>query len=407
MRWPRRRKPEPPDDDHEFLRAIGWIDDEGEPIPSPERAKPETPQAKPITTVGGSQEWKARVLDALALHDMIRAALADATETIPNTQENTMPLPDQLAGITPHSTIEALADKLIETGRTARIRAEGSDTARVIHIDTDEPQPVHSPGWYRTMTTDAATERYGFPAPDCYPLEHTATDGSKWHLDQDGNGWTLTEYMDDDTHLLKAWEKAVLNGARALAAGEPGCHLIETGGTAPRGGHLRIIVDTETGEYDRMEAEWKRREAKLTAEPEAGSAAWLRDLADRIDTAREHVDAPNAARYLQSVVRRTADEVERDERQAAADTRDRERVEPILAARWAKDRDRQFLPSLVPTWDDLTDEERAHCIDYGLELYRAGRDDTVAAWQPGNGGGSGNPGTRGGQPAGQGGAHHA
>lgn len=28
MRWPRRRKPKPPDDDHDFLRAIGWIDDQ-------------------------------------------------------------------------------------------------------------------------------------------------------------------------------------------------------------------------------------------------------------------------------------------------------------------------------------------------------------------------------------------
>ena len=58
-------------------------------------------------------------------------------------------------------------------------------------------------------------------------------------------------------------------------------------------------------------------------------------------------------------------------------------------------------------WATLTAEQQAEALAPALELYRAGRDDTVAAWQPGNGGGSGNPGTRGGQPAGQGGAHHA
>lgn len=161
----------------------------------------------------------------------------------------------------------------------------------------------------------------------------------------------------------------------------------------------------ERAQYQRGLREGRLDNTVVRAEV-VGSSEWLRDLADRLQQYGELIDMadPEVFTTTPRAIRSYADKTER---QAAADTRDRERVEPILAARWAKDRDRQFLPSLVPTWDDLTDEERAHCIDYGLELYRAGRDDTVAAWQPGNGGGSGNPGTRGGQPAGQGGAHHA
>lgn len=361
MRWPRRRKPD----------ELGALLDPVT-VPSPERAKPETPQVwevfKTDALVRPEPETvplRPLTLADLNLHDdYIRSLLADATETIPNTQENTMPLPAQLAGITPHSTIETLADKLIETGRTARIRAEGSDTARVIHIDidTDEPQPVHSPGWYRTMTTDAATERYGFPAPDGYPLEHTATDGSKWHLDQDGKGWTLTEYMDDDTHLLKVWEKAVLNAARKLAAGTAHSRAV----TTEQGNRLFLLTEAELDRQTVVDAEV------------VGSSEWLRDLADRLQqylADRVGNLNPEHAAETPHSIRKRADEVERDEQRTARDTLDRERVEPILAARWAKDRDRQFLPSLVPTWDDLTDEERAHCIDYGLELYRAGRDD--------------------------------
>lgn len=306
---------------------------------SPECAKPDNPQVTlpPCAPFPEHEPHEYTGTICLRCHANTTAVLRHSIPghdcrnfTIELPQETTMTAFDQLTGITPASTIQELAGKLHETGHTARIRTEGTTPTgapSVIHIDTDtdpdEPQPVHSPGWYRTMTTDVATERYGFPAPDCYPLEHTATDGSKWHLDQDGSGWTLTEYMDDDTHLLKVWEQNLLDAARRLAAGEPGVGLIETGGTAPGGGHLRLIVDSEHGEYERLEAGWKRREAKLTAEPETGSSAWLRDLADRLqqhlgdrlnlpdDVAAETMTTP-------AVIRLHADEVERDEQARAA-----------------------------------------------------------------------------------------
>lgn len=357
-----------------------------DPLPSPECTKPETPQIKAV------------------------------------------PLPSIRAELPPCAPFP---EHELHEYRGVCFQCSGNTKAVLLHLLSDHDcliPPIRRYAQETTMTTpafepydelDQEAHNYltGAPAPTARSLvailnddrlraHRERTDAQLAFAAAKAERKVRTEYMDDDTHLLKVWEKAVLDGARALAAGEPGCHLIETGGTADGGGHQRIIVDTETGERERLEAEWQRREAKLAAEPETGSAAWLRDLADRLQQYGELIGMVDPEDFTTKprAIRAYADKTER---QAAADTRDRECVEPILAARWAKDRDRQFLPSLVPTWADLTDEERAHCIDYGLELYRAGREDTVAAWQPGNGGGSGNPGTRGGQPAGQGGAHHA
>lgn len=369
----------------------------------------------------------------MPLHELIGPLLADATETIPNphAQETPVTTPDPAAV----ALADAAPDNAFRTedgGVLIRLAAgwlrikdgyhrvlpldavvPGFGTGRNTVPLVPKPQPVHSPGWYRTMTTDAATERYGFPAPDSYPLEHTATDGSKWFLDQGGKGWTLSEYMDDDTHLLKVWEKAVLDAARALAAGEPGCHLIETGGTAPRGGHLRLIVDTEHGEYERLEAGWQRREDARPAEPEPGSAAWLRDLADRLQQHNANrgseTAVPEHSAETPYLIREYADEVERDERKAAADTRDRERVEKIVI-RHLEERAVAALNTVTDAigvdrvldahfdtytaWATLTDEQKAEALAPALELYRAGRDDVEATLRA-NGG------------SGQGGAHHA
>lgn len=91
-----------------------------------------------------------------------------------------------------------------------------------------------------------------------------------------------------------------------------------------------------------------------------------------------------------------ADKVERDERQHAADTRDRERVETIVLRQWetaARATVDAALASLgamvgVPHepgsapefdvagfWATLTEEQQAEALAPALELYRAGRDD--------------------------------
>lgn len=360
-----------------------------------------------------------------ALHELIGPLLADATETIPNpnAKETTVTTPafepydelDQEAHNYLTGAPAPTARSLVAILNDDRLRAHRERTdAEIAFAEAKAERKVRSPGWYRRIDCAFATEHFGFPAPgEAAPdgWKWKATDGSQWRLDRDGESWDLTEYMDDDTHLLKAWEKNLLDGARALAAGEPGCHLIETGGTAPRGGHLRLIVDTEHGEYERLEAEWQRREDAQPAEPEVGSVAWLRDLADRLQQYQADRYGPGHHACLSSTpdaIREYADQVEYDERQAAADTRDLERVIALLNthATYAYNHLDNTVRPGTP-FAELPDAIREAAIADALELYRAGREDTVAAWQPGNGGGSGNPGPRGGQPTGQGGAHHA
>lgn len=187
-------------------------------------------KAPPRTVITGrpaAHENAAKLRAELA---GISAALADATETITNPygQETTMTTPEPLVGITPFSTIQELTEKLHKTGQT-------------VHISTEGTTPNGAP---RTIKLDT--------------LKPT---------------------------VLKVWEKAVLDGARALAAGRCGCYLIETGGTADGGGHQRIIVDTETGENERLEAEWQRREAARDL------PLWLSNVVDAARTISDPNDS--------------------------------------------------------------------------------------------------------------------
>lgn len=302
---------------------------------------------QPITSPSGSQAWKRRMLDArreaLAnrIDQGVAGALADATETIPN------PYAQETTMTTPDPAAVALADAAPDNA----FRTE--DGGVLVRLAAGWLRIKD--GYHRVLPLDAVVPGFGI-GRNTVPLA-------------------------PEVYTPK-WETYVVDAARAVAAGGLP-RSIDTAGPDPSTPPRRVVI---------------------MREDEVGSVAWLRDLADRLQQYGELIDMADPEEFTTTprAIRSNADKTER---QTARDTRDRERVEPILAARWAKDRDRQFLPSLVPTWADLTDEERAHCIDYGLELYRAGRDDTVAAWQPGNGGGGGNPGPRGGQPQGGGAAH--
>lgn len=305
MRWPRRRKP---DELGALLAAVA--------VPSPERAKPETPQVKPITTVGGSQEWKARMLDArreaLAnrIDQGIADALADAIETIttPYAQETTMTAP------------------------------------------AFEP--------YDELDQDAHDYLTGAPSP-------TAR--------------SLVAILNDDR--LRAHRE--LTDAQLALADHPAVKRDPNGGF--------VLTDGK----------------KLVVEPPADSAAWLRDLADRLQQYGELIDMADPEEFTTTprAIRSYADKTER---QTARDTRDRERVTAMLReqATYAYNSLTDTVTRGTP-FSELATEIQNAAIDDALKVYRAGRDDTVAAWQPGNGGGGCNPGPRGGQPTGQGGAHHA
>ncbi|KXP00882.1 hypothetical protein [Tsukamurella pseudospumae] len=238
------------------------------------------------------------------LGDLVDEPLADVLAIATDPQE------------TPVTTPEPPLDELDQTARdylahpgaqrqTAWLIVDRLNQERKrLHRELAEAQlelaearrPVHSPGWYRTMTTDAATERYGFPAPDCYPLEHTATDGSKWFLDQGGKGWTLSEYMDDDTHLLKVWEQNLLDGARVLAGGMEQERTVLT----PDG--MRIVVVTGD-ELDRLAAEIRAEATVVDAQVhedccgEHGTPTGLRWAADEVEQSMrdEWENAPQLA----------------------------------------------------------------------------------------------------------------
>lgn len=147
--------------------------------------------------------------------------------------------------------------------------------------------------------------------------------------------------------------------------------------TTPAQGASGNRTDRDRAEYQRGLRDGRLDNTVVRAEV-VGSSEWLRDLADRLQQYLEDRVGnlnPEHSAETPYLIREYADEVECDERQTAADTRDRERVEKMVRAAWNADRDAQPYPSLLPTWDDLTDTQRDRCIDYGLELYRAGRDD--------------------------------
>lgn len=131
------------------------------------------------------------------------------------------------------------------------------------------------------------------------------------------------------------------------------------------------------------------------ADPETGSAAWLRDLADRLQQYGEFIGMadPEVFTTTPRAIRSYADKTER---QAARDARDRERVETIVVRQLvestnaAAERLAEMVGSHASSafganefdarafWDGLPAEDREKALAPALELYRAGRDDQEA-----------------------------
>ncbi|TWS23179.1 hypothetical protein FK268_12730 [Tsukamurella sputi] len=298
-----------------------------DPLPSPERAKPETPQVKPITTVGGSQEWKARMLaarrEALAnrIDQGIADALADATETITNpyAQETPVTTPDPAAV----ALADAAPDNAFRTEDGGVLVRLAAGWLRI------------KDGYHRVLPLSAVVPGFGI-GRNAVPLV-------------------------PEVYTPK-WETYVVDAARAVAAGAP-ARSVDTAGPDPSTPPRRVVI---------------------MREDEVGSAAWLRDLADRLhlylitrfeipaDTARVSVGSPDS-------IRDHANEIERREHRAARDTRDRDRVTAMLREQvtYAYSSTTDTVTPGTP-FTDLPPKLQDAMVDDALELYRAGRDDQEA-----------------------------
>lgn len=206
-------------------------------------------------------------------------------------------------------------------------------------------------------------------------------------------------HADGQANGLPLWLGSVFDAARALARGDEQYRAV----TTDRGTRVFLLteaeLDRQTGVVDA-----KVHEADCCGAP-VGSAAWLRDLADRL---QKHLgdrlilpdEVAEQTMTTPAVIRLEADEAECDERAereaAAADTRDRERVEKIVVRQLVESTNAaaERLAEMVGAhatsafsanefdarafWDGLPAETREKALAPALELYRAGRDDQEA-----------------------------
>ncbi|BDD81455.1 hypothetical protein TPB0596_12180 [Tsukamurella pulmonis] len=252
--------------------------------------------------------------------DMLRDALADATETITNPYAQETPV------TTPDPAAVALADAAPDNAFRTE---DGGALVRLANgwvlIKNGEARP---------LALDAVVPGFG-TGRNTVPLV-------------------------PETYTPK-WETYVLDAARAVAAGERP-RSIDTAGPDPSTPPRRVVI---------------------MREDEVGSSAWLRDLADRL---QQHIAdrcalpdevAASTSTFSPDLIRRHADDVERDERQAVADTRDRERVETILRGQSGSEwtRDGAYVGPARLNFGSLPANAREEILTNALELYRAGRDD--------------------------------